>query len=287
MDAQPISLVILTLNEELNLPHCLKSIESLHCEAFVVDSGSSDDTIAIAESYGCHHTYHEFVNHAEQLNWALSELPIQTRWTMRLDADERLTPELVDELNRVLSTDNKGVGGFEVKRRVYFWGHWIRHGGYYPTWLLRIWRTGEARCESRWMDEHMVLEDGLIERLRHDIIDENKKGLGFWVEKHNRYADRELLDLVESGRATTGIGLNTQAKHRRMAKMGVYARAPLFLRAVLYWAYRYFLRLGVLDGVPGLVFHGLQGLWYRFLVDAKLFEARYFSNLDAPPRPDM
>jgi glycosyltransferase involved in cell wall biosynthesis len=268
-----LSVVILTHQEEANLGFCLASLRGLDSDIYVVDSGSTDATIAIAEQAGAHAVSHPFENHAHQLNWALKTLPIATAWVMRLDADERLTPELVTELNALLPTAPAEVTGLMVKRRVYFWGRWIRHGGYYPTWLLRVWRRGQARCEPVWMDEHMVLDGDRTLRLEHDLIDENRKGLGFWTDKHNRYADREVKDILARESAAKAAGtLDGQAGRRRWMKQNLYLRSPRFLRALLYWLYRYVILLGFLDGRPGLVFHFLQGFWYRFLVDAKLEE---------------
>jgi glycosyltransferase involved in cell wall biosynthesis len=268
-----LTVIVLTHNEEQNLPACLESIRELDAEVVVVDSGSTDRTLAIAGEAGCRVVEHPFENHAAQLNWALERLPVTTPWVMRLDADERLSPELVRELSGRLSDLPEEVTGLLIKRRVYFWGRWIRHGGYYPTWLLRIWRHGRARCEQRWMDEHMIVDRGRTLRLDHDIVDENRKGLTFWTDKHNRYADREVQDLLAlEERATTAGELGDQPGSRRWLKENLYARSPLFWRAIAYWLYRYVLLLGFLDGRPGLVFHFLQGFWYRFLVDAKLAE---------------
>lgn len=272
--ASRLSVVILTLNEEQNLPLCLQSLAEISAQVFVVDSGSKDHTREIAAAAGCTVFEHPFQGYAQQFNWALDNLPISTPFIMRLDADERLTPELAQEIISLLPTLEERVGGLMLKRRVYFWGRFIRHGGYYPTWLLRVWRRGQARCEERWMDEHIVLSHGDILTLRNDIIDENHKGLTFWTDKHNRYADREVLDLQALARGEGEEIPAGQAGRRRWAKQSLYAKSPLFLRAFLYWLYRYVVRLGFLDGVPGLVFHFLQGFWYRFLVDAKLYEAK-------------
>jgi glycosyltransferase involved in cell wall biosynthesis len=269
----PLTVLILTRDEELNLPTCVASLEPLRPVVWIVDSGSTDRTLAIAREAGCNVVERGWTNHADQLNWALDTLPIKTPWVMRLDADERLTPELASELAERLPALPADVTGLLVKRRVYFWGRWIRHGGYYPTWLLRVWRHGEAHCEVRWMDEHMLLARGRSLRLAYDLIDENRKGLGFWVEKHNRYADREVRDMRE--RSEDGPRPEQQAGRRRWAKAVVYARLPLFLRPLLYFLYRYFMRLGFLDGRPGLVFHLMQGFWYRLLIDAKLHELKY------------
>lgn len=194
---------------------------------------------------------------------------------MRLDADECLTPELVNELKQVLSKTPDQITGYQVKRRVFFMGRWIRHGGYYPTWLLRIWRNGLGTCEQRWMDEHILLSEGKVADLKYDIIDDNQKGLTFWTDKHNRYADREVKDLLGMSDNQDDLINNnqsSQAGKRRWLKKNFYARSPLFLRAFLYFLTRYIIGLGFLDGIQGLIFHFLQGFWYRFLVDAKIYE---------------
>ena len=272
------SVIILTRDEQANLPDCLASLEKLGAEVFVVDSGSSDRTVEIAKQSGCQVFEHPFENHAAQINWALQNLPIKTPWIMRLDADERLTPELVEELKQILPDTDEKITGYQVKRRVFFMGRWIRHGGYYPTWLLRIWRTDFGVCEQRWMDEHIVLKQGKIAKFQHDIIDENKKGLSFWIDKHNRYADREVKDMVslvaEKEDDLLKSSQYSQAIGRRWIKKNLYARSPLFLRAFLYFLMRYIIGLGFLDGLEGLIFHFLQGFWYRFLVDAKIYELR-------------
>jgi len=269
-----LSIVILTRDEEQNLPATLASLRGLDAETWVIDSGSVDQTAELARAAGCRVVEHPFTNQAEQLNWALESLPLHGAWVFRLDADERITPELAAELPGALMNAPAEVTGFELKRRVYFWGRWIKHGGYYPTWLFRVWRRGKARSEQRWMDEHMVSFGGRLQRLRGDIIDENHKGITFWVDKHNRYADREVRDLVAAAAHQEQGDPTGQAGRRRWLKVNVYARAPPFLRAILYWAFRYFLKLGFLDGLPGLVFHFNQGLWYRLLVDAKFHETK-------------
>jgi len=271
----PISFLILTYNEEKNLPQTLESLQGLNTPIYIVDSFSTDKTVEIAEQFNCQVYQNPFENQATQINWAIENLPIETPWTMRLDADERLMPELAQELLTTLPNTPETITGYQIKRRVYFMGRWIRHGGYYPTWLMRIWRTGYGTCEQRLMDEHIVLSEGKIANLKHDIIDENQKGLTFWVDKHNRYADREVQDILkneaEAQQDTLAGDQFSQAKQRRWVKTNLYSRFPLFLRAFIYWLLRYTVGLGFLDGTPGLIFHFLQGFWYRFLVDAKLY----------------
>jgi glycosyltransferase involved in cell wall biosynthesis len=271
-----LSVIILTYNEATNLPTCLVSLQPLNAEIFIVDSGSTDGTVDIAKKAGCQVFQHPWENYANQLNWALQNLPITTPWVMRLDADEHLTSELVWELKETLPQVPEEVTGYQVKRRVFFMGRWIRHGGYYPTWLLRVWRNGLGVCEARWMDEHIVLEKGTVVNLQHDIIDENHKGLTFWTDKHNRYADREVKDMLSVILADEDDLLTTnqisQAGQRRWIKKNLYVRSPLFIRAFIYFLLRYIVGFGFLDGIEGLIFHFLQGFWYRFLVDAKIYE---------------
>jgi glycosyltransferase involved in cell wall biosynthesis len=278
-----LSVLILTHNEERNIVKCLQSVRALTDKIYIVDSGSDDRTVEVARQLGAQVAVHRWTTYAEQFNWGLNHFPFATGWIMRLDADEELMPELVQALRTFLSAPAPEVSGVYVRRRVYFLGRWIRHGGYYPTWLLRVFRRGIGRCEALWMDEHVVVSRGETLRMHADIIDHNNKDLTFWTDKHNKYASREVLDVLakqapppgEVPRETLVPSLTgSQAHSRRWMKDRVYGRAPLFLRAFLYFFYRYVLCLGFLDGKEGLLFHFLQGCWYRLLVDAKLHEHR-------------
>lgn len=270
-----LAIIVLTKNEEANLARCLMSLAPLDADVFIVDSGSTDRTVDIAEEHGAQVLRHQWKNHAVQMNWAIENVNTDAEWMARFDADEYITPELASELLRVLPNTLAGCSGLMMKRRLIFLGRWIRHGGTYPIWLLRIWRRGKARCEDRWMDEHMVLDSGGVVKLENDFVDYNRKGLSAWIEKHNDYSSRELLDLLgaipasESQKTLTG-----QAARKRWAKTSLYNHAPLFLRAFAYWLFRYVVRLGFLDGKAGLVYYFLQALWYRVLVDAKVMENR-------------
>lgn len=277
-----LSLIVLTGNEEENIEHTLRSVQGLASEIIVVDSLSTDRTLEICRRYTDRIVQHPFENQAKQFNWALDNVSISSEWIVRLDADEVLTPELSEEISRTLPTLSQEVTGIYLKRRVYFMGRWIRHGDYYPMWFLRLFRKGKGRYEEI-TEEHILLSEGRAIRLRHDFIDHNRKGLSFWVDKHNQWAIGEMLDMLSFAK---GEGLpartvapslfSTQEGRRRWLKVHLYARLPLFVRPFLYFLYRYVLRLGFLDGKEGLVFHFLQGFWYRFLVDAKIYEARKF-----------
>lgn len=283
-----LSAVILTRNEEANLPACLASLRGLADEIVVVDSESTDRTAEIAERSGARVVTHPFETQARQLNWALAELAWRGDWILRLDADERITPELAAELRDALPAADAEVTGCYVKRRVYFLGRWMRHGGYYPTWLLRVWRRGCAESDDRMMDEHMVLRRGRAAYLRHDIIEENLNGLSAWIDRQNRYASREAVAVTQDAAAIGAAPslLGPPEARRRWLKYRLYLVAPPFLRAFLYFLVRYVGQLGVLDGREGLIFHFLHGCWYRFLIDAKIYELRRTNRnrTGEPPR---
>jgi len=272
MERPAVSVIILACDEEANLPACLESLEGLAAEVFVVDSGSRDRTTEIARRAGASVFYHPWTNYATQFNWALDNVPASADWVIRLDADEVLSPALRSFIASRLECVPDEVTGIEIPRQVCFMGRSIRHGGVYPLWLLRIWRRGSGRCEDRWMDEHMRLTSGRMLRVKADLLHSNYKGLKDWLVKHVGYAERECLDLSRPG--DTSVHLHRQARRKRWLKEHVYSRLPLFARAWLYWAYRYFLRLGFLDGPEGFAYHFLQALWYRSLVDAVLLERR-------------
>jgi len=283
----PISLIILTYNEEKNIEYCLKSTYEWVGEIIIVDSFSADKTLEICKKYTDKIYQHPFKNQAKQFNWALDNVPIAYDWIMRLDADEMITPELAKEICQVLPNLPADIAGIYIKRRVYFMGRWIKHGDYYPMWFLRIFRKGKGRYEEI-TEEHIVLSEGKTIRLKNDFIDYNRKGISFWIDKHNNWAIGEMLDVM-SYMGYGGLPKNTvkpslfgtQEQRRRWLKTNVYAKMPLFFRAFFYFFYRYFFRFGFLDGIEGLIFHFLQGCWYRFLVDAKIFEAKKFGINEA------
>ncbi len=284
-DRTPISVIVLTFNEAANIATCLESVAGWAGEIFIVDSGSTDQTTEIARRYTDQIVTHPFVNQSQQFNWALDHLPIHMPWVMRLDADEFLLPELREEIARVLPALAAEVTGVMMKRRVYFQGRWIRHGGYYPTWLLRLFRRGFARSEELAMDEHIVVLSGKTIELQHDFVDFNHMSLAEWLAKHARYAAREA-SVAESGTESTySARLTSQPARKRWLKNHVYRRFPPFFRALLFFLYRYILRAGFLDGPQGLIFHVLQGFWYRFYVDALVWEAHRSASVDGNPVP--
>jgi len=274
-----ITVIILTFNEEIHIERCLQSIQPIAKHVFVVDSYSSDKTVEIAESLGATVIKHEFVNQAKQFQWALDTLLIKTEWVMRLDADEYLLPELIIEIQDRLPRLPANITGVNLKRRYIIWNHWIKHGTHYPIVLLRIWRVERGRIEQRWMDEHIVLTEGCSVTFKHDFCDHNLHGISWWTNKHNRYATREAIEILNKRYSLfptddemTKKGALTQASLKRIFKEHIYNKLPAFSGPLLYFFYRYFIRLGFLDGKPGFVDHFLQGFWYRVLVEVKVME---------------
>jgi len=279
-----LSVVILTYNEEKHIERCIKSLLPIAQEIFIVDSYSTDKTVEIAESLGAKVYKNKWPgNHALQFQWGLDNCPIETTWVMKMDADEYVLPELSDEIQNKLGKLEENTAGIYIKRRVKFMDRWIKHGGYYPIWLLRIWRHDKGAMEQRWMDEHIKLSSGDTIQFENDFVDDNKNNLTWWTEKHNHYATREAVDIlnilhefIKYDEVQPNLW-GTQEQRKRWLKIR-YAALPLFIRPVLYFHWRYFFKLGFLDGRQGLIWHFLQGFWYRFLVDAKIYQMHHIAK---------
>lgn len=275
-----LSVIILTFNEELHIRRCLENVLPFAKKIYVIDCFSTDKTKEIASKLGADVVEHSWPgNQAEQFNWALENLPIDTRWVLRLDADEYLLPELVNELQDKLPSLPKDVTGIIFKRRHIFMGIWMRRG-IYPVKLLRLFRYGKGLCEQRLMDEHIQLTEGRAVEFDHDFCDHNLNNLSWFCHKHVGYAIREAAELLDyemnlTGNAESDAQMNTskQALAKRMKKHK-YAQQPLFWRSFAYFCYRYFFKGAILDGKVGFIWTFLQGWWYRTLVDAKVFEIK-------------
>lgn len=273
-----LAVVILTHNEADHLPRALDCLEGLASQVFVVDSGSTDGTVEIARSRGVEVHHRDWTNYAQQFQWGLDNLPITASWVMRLDADEVIEPDLAARIKAELATLPEDVTGVNLNRKHVFMGRWVRHGGRYPLVLLRIWRRGTARIEQRWMDEHMILTRGRAVTFAGGFADVNQKDVTFFIAKHNHYATREAVDVINQRLglfprdAAEEVGASGQAKAKRTMKEGLYNKLPFGWGPSLYFLYRYFFQLGFLDGREGAIYHALQGWWYRYLVDVKVFE---------------
>ena len=273
-----ITAIILTYNEEIHIARCVERVKPVARRIVVVDSGSTDATTAIASGLGAEVVSHQWPgNQAEQFNWALDTLTITTAWVLRLDADEYLLPELIDELRLKLPTMPEEVFSLSLARARSFMGRRLRHGVTGDVEIVRLFRAGKARYEQRLMDEHLRVDpEGRMEKMKGQFIDDNLMPIGEFIAKHNGYASREaalLLD-AELGIAPADTGDHGRAVEHKRAQKARYARMPLFWRALGYFLYRYIVRLGFLDGVEGFLWDFMQGFWYRTLVDAKVWEIK-------------
>lgn len=266
-----ISCIILTYNEAKHIERCIGSARRVCDKIYVVDSHSTDGTQEIARRCGADVVEHDYVNQAQQMQWAIDNLDIATEWVMRLDADEYLSDKLVDEIKLRLPQLPPDVTGVYLPLDVIFQGKNMKHGRLHAPKIMRIWRRGKAYMEQRWMDERMVLTEGEAVVFKGKFVDHNLNSLAWWTEKHNNYSNRELA--VEAMRMY-GLSSEDDALRGRNQKKGMYYRLPAFFRAGLYFSVRYFLLGGFLDGKAGLIWATLQAYWYRFLIDAKLSEMR-------------
>ncbi len=275
-----LAVVILTYNEEHHIRRALDSVAGIASQVFVIDSFSTDNTIELARQSGAVVLTNTFVNQAKQFQWALDNAPITVSWIMRLDADEVIEPDLAARIRDELPRLGDDVVGVNLKRKHIFLGRWIRHGGRYPLILLRIWRRGHGRVEDRWMDEHVVVWGGRTVTFDGGFADHNLNDLTYFTDKHNKYATREAIEVINYRRGLLASSAETsassagslQASFKRFIKEKLYNRVPYQISAPTYFLYRLIVQLGFLDGKEGLVYHALQGLWYRFLVGAKIDE---------------
>jgi glycosyltransferase involved in cell wall biosynthesis len=266
-----VTAMIFTLDEEIHMPGCLRSLAWCD-DVVVVDSFSTDRTVEIARQAGARVFQHAFTGFGDQRNWALAATAPRHPWVLILDADERVTPELVTELSQVLPQAPEGVGAFRIKRRFHMWGAWLRHSSLYPTWVVRLVRLGSVQYVNRGHAETQAVQ-GEVRDLRNDLIDENLKGIDEWFERQNRYSTKDAeheLRMENQGPSWSGA-LSLDPLARRAAMKRIASRLPA--RPVFYFVYTYFFRLGFLDGRDGLVFCMMRAL-YQGMVVAKKHDMR-------------
>lgn len=270
-----LTTIILTYNEEIHIRRALENVCPISEKVIVVDSPSTDKTVEICQEFdNVEVVVHKYPgNQAAQFNWAIDNVRIDTEWVLRIDADEYLLPELVEELQQKIPEMPKDVTGVEIKRRHIFMGKWVKHG-IYPVILLRMFRTGNGRYDNRMMDEHIALTEGRSVVLENDFCDHSLISLDDYCKKHLNYAKREAAEiLLEENVAEYDNQLGSQARDKHKKK-GSYNKLPLFWRSFSYFCYRWILKGGFLDGKEGFIFAFIQGWWYRTLVDANIYEVR-------------
>ncbi|MFW0717099.1 glycosyltransferase family 2 protein [Pedobacter sp. N23S346] len=277
----PITVIILTFNEENNIVDCVESVKDFATEIFIVDSGSTDQTLEMLSKYPVQVFQHPFKNYSQQRNWALENLPIKTDWVINLDSDQRLTEEFKKEVHQHLNSGKLDhINGFLASRKTMFMGKWIKYGGHYPTYHAMTFRLGKGICEQKLYDQHYLVEGDTI-KLKGDVIDLITESLSTFTLRHDKWSTLESIQQfsnTNSSTATISGKLKGDSMQRRRYFKNLYERLPLFVRPALYFLVRYFFRLGFLDGTRGLIFHFLQCFWFRFLIDAKIYELRKQKN---------
>lgn len=279
--SKTLAAVILTKNEAKHIERCINSLKSVIDDIVVVDCYSTDNTVELAQTLGARVVQHPWKNYATQLNFGINECGITADWIWRIDADEYLEGGLGEAVKEYIQTAPEGINGLYVRKRIDFMGRPLLHGGWYPSYHLKVWRRGHGECENRWMDEHIKLFDGAAEVIKKgNQVDANLNDLTWWTEKHNSYATREMVDMLmmeygldEHAQEVTPKLFGTEEQRKRWMKMR-YVHFPLFIRPFINFNHRYILKMGFLDGKEGFIWHILQGFWYRMLVDVKIFELK-------------
>ncbi|TGX82096.1 glycosyltransferase family 2 protein [Palleniella muris] len=276
-----IAALILTYNEEKHIKRCISSLKGVCDEIFVVDSFSKDNTVKIAEGLGATVIQNPWKNYATQFNFGLHNCGIKSDWVWRIDADEFLEGEIGHSVKDAIASCSDDVNGIYVRKRIDFMGRPLLHGGWYPSYHLKVFRRGHGDCENRWMDEHIRLYDGRSVTVESgNQVDANLNDLTWWTEKHNGYATREMADMLmmeygldAKSQEVEPKFFGTEEQRKRWLKIR-YIKTPLFVRPFINFTLRYIVKGGFLDGREGFIWHILQGFWYRMLVDAKIYELK-------------
>lgn len=267
-----ITAIILTKNEEINIVNCIKSVRTVVKRIVVIDSHSTDRTAELAEAAGAEVYLHPFENYARQYIYGVEKAAIDTVWTLRIDADERLTPDSARELGK-LCDDNMDteVTGIVLRFKKNFLGRDLYHGGVYPWRKMNCYKTEYGAIEDRSMDEHIVLSFGEVIQMKNDCLHYDFKSLEYFISKHNWYSSRETIDYFTSVEEKKS---DDHQDFKTWLKMKFYYKLPPGLRSHIYYLYRYYIRCGFLDGREGQIYAFLQAYWYRYLIDAKIYECR-------------
>jgi glycosyltransferase involved in cell wall biosynthesis len=266
--------VILTFNSASIVRETVAEARKVSPHVYAVDSFSTDGTPAILEELGCTVVQRAFSNYSDQRNWAISQVEKSYEWQLHLDADEVLDAEVVGEINALLAGTPR-FDAYMLRRRDYFMGKMLRHSGVNP-WHLRLFRSGVGRCESRLYDQHFI-SSAPAGRMNGYMHDKNSAKLADWITSHNRWSDAEAKEKLGAKLSSEGVlqpRLMGDARERTRFVKELYYQLPIGIRSLGYFVYRYIFRLGFLDGITGFYFAFFQALWFRMLVDAKMYEQR-------------
>jgi glycosyltransferase involved in cell wall biosynthesis len=279
-----VGIILLVYNEEIHLKRCLENLLLLTSNIYVVDSYSTDNTLDILNEYGIVYVQNKFSNHSNQVNFAIKNFPFKTNYILRIDSDELLSLELIKEIKTSKLLDsNSEISGFYIKRKVKFLNKILNYGNINPIWLLRLWKIGKGVCDDKLMDEKIIVSDQKTAKLQNIIIDNNLNNLTWWTHKHNNYSNREALEILNKKyliSKNSFKGDYYSIDFILFLLKSFYNKMPIFLRSFLLFFYSYFLKLGILDGIPGFIWNVLQVFWYRYLVDVKVYEFEYLNGFD-------
>lgn len=265
-----ITAIILTKNEEINIEECIKSIKKIAKRIVVIDSFSEDRTVEIAKANNVEVYQNKFENYARQYMYGVNIAKISTTWTLRIDADERLTDQSAYEMEKICEENmNTDINGVVLRFKKNFLGKDLYHGGVYPWKKMNLYKTKYGKIEDRAMDEHIILEYGKVIEMKNDCLHYDFKNLEYFINKHNWYSSRETVDYFEN---KINPKSRKEVDFKSWLKMKIYYKLPSGMRAHIYFIYRYYLKLGFLDGKEGHIYAFLQAYWYRYLVDAKIYE---------------
>ena len=268
-----ITAIILTYNEEIHIDRCIKSISKFVDEIFIIDSFSNDKTIKKARKYKKVKIFkRKFIHQADQINWALKNLKFKTDWILRIDADEYINKPKKNLFTNKLN--EKNINGYIITRKIKFLGKIINYGATSPHKTLRLWRTGKAHYPNVSMDEQAVVK-GRIAILDILIIDDNLKGLLYWVKKHINYSKKEAFEYIRNNKISFSIDYS---KINKSNKIKIYYSFPIFLRPFLLFLYSYIYKLGFMTGLRGFIFYFFQNFLYRFLVDINIIKNKLRFN---------
>jgi len=264
--------IIMTKNEEKNIAECLQSIANLAKRAVVIDCGSTDNTVKLAEENGADVYTHEFEYYAKQFNWGIENTGIDTEWIIRLDADERFPAELCEEIEKLIKNGDKDMNGITMEADFFFLGRFMKRGPCKKRKMM-MFKRKYGCIEDKRRDAHSIISSGHSVCTKRHFLHYDFKSLDHYIKRYNWYATREMQDYVDFV-AMGNVEVNTDKKilRQRKKKYGLYYRAPRFIRAWLWFSYNYIFRLGFLDGREGFLLCYFECYWYRMLVDAKIYE---------------
>jgi glycosyltransferase involved in cell wall biosynthesis len=267
-----VSAVVLTKNEDKHIERLIKNIIDFFSEIIVIDSYSTDKTIEILESYNIKYVQNKFLNFSDQRNFAINNNLVSNNWIFFIDADELIDEELKLELRKIFSSEIT-QSGFYINRKFIFMNKWIRYGGYYPTYLLRLFDKNKATSMGI-VNEHIKV-NGTTGLIKGHLIDKNLNNFSYWINKHNLYSDLESIEYFRNEtKLKFSDAKNSQPGLKLFLKHNLFNKIPLFFRVFIYFIYRYFIKLGFLDGYVGLIYHISQGFIFWFFVDIKIYELK-------------